>query len=148
MNLKSFYLFYLLTFLLLAFGVYLNGKDLVLPGWHVTVYRGFWFFVQPTAATSFVSAVIYHLFNYKGKSVKTEIVIVHFILWVLGLAFIILLYKDFLFSYPDTTEITTGKDAELMVNLSSIFIIISFLVFIFGIVKSLKMQSNKSESNN
>lgn len=148
MKLKSFYLFYLLTFLLLAFGVYLNGKDLVLPGWHVKVYRGFWFFVNPTAATSFVFAVIYHLFNYKGKSVKTEIVIVHFILWVLGLAFIILLYKDFLFSYPDTTAITTGKDAKLMVNLSSIFIIVSFLVFIFGIVKSLKTQSNKSESNN
>lgn len=147
MKSKFFYLFYLLTFLLLAFGVFMNGKNLVLPGWHTIVYKGFWFFVAPTAATSFVIAIIYNFFSYKNWPVKKGMIILHFIFWFLGLISILNLYSTLIFISPLTDEVSIGKVSILMADLSPIFIASSFLVFIFGIIKALYERSSSGESN-
>ncbi len=147
MKLQPYYLFYLLTLLLIVFGIATKEKTFISPGWHTTIFIGYWFYVMPTASLSIVTAIIYNYFSYTNRPVKTGIIIIHFITVVLGLVFILNLYRTMLVSIPDTTAIAYGKSSLLMTVLAPVFLVTSLVIFITGLVKAHRARTSNRKYN-
>jgi hypothetical protein len=138
MTLRTFYIFYALTILLLVFGLLTKDVEIINAGWNTTIVKGMWTFFIPTAIGSLLTALIYHYWFNTGRPVRTRTIIIHFSLVTLGLLFSLNIYRltTVLLSSgaPDTAAIST--DSLLFIFLGPVLLIASLVVFVIGLLKT------------
>ena len=138
MTLRTFYLFYALTILLLGFGLLTKDVEIINAGWQTTIIKGMWTFFILTAIVSLLTAFIYHYWHNTGRPVRTSTIIIHFSLVTVGLLFSLNIYRltTVLLSSgaPDTTAIST--DSLLFIFIGPILLIASLIVFVIGLIKT------------
>ena len=138
MTFRTFYLFYLLTILLLAFGLLTKDVEIINAGWHTTIINGIWSFFIPTSIGALLTGLIYHHGFNSGRPVRRRTIILHFILVTLGLFLSLNIYRltTVLLSSgaPDTTTIST--DSLIFIFLGPALLVASQIVFIIGLIKT------------
>jgi hypothetical protein len=138
MTFRSFYLFYLLTVLLLVFGLLTKDVEIIAASRNSAIITGMWLFFTPTAIGALLTGFIYHYWFNLGRPVRRGTVILHFSLVTLGLFFSMNIYRltSVLLSSValDTTAIS--GDSLLFISLGPVLLIASLVVFIIGLVKA------------
>ncbi len=137
---RSFYLFYLLTILLLVFGLLTKDVEIISAGWQTTIIKGMWTFFIPTAIGALLTGFIYHYWFNSGRPLRRQAVILHFSLVILGLIFTLNVYKLTTVllssSAPDTSALVFSDNSLLFSLLGPVLLIVSLIVFIVRLVKT------------
>lgn len=146
MKFRSFYLFYLLTILLLVLGLLSKNSIIISPGWDTIIIEGYWAFFIPTAVCSLVTALIYHYWYNSGRPLP-KTAFLHFIVTIFGLIFSLNIYRLIIFMLfsgtPDTSAIAYGEGSILFILLGPIFLIASLIIFIIGLYRAKRLQKDR-----
>lgn len=139
MKFRTFYLFYLLTILLLVLGLFTRNVETSVASWHQTTIRGMWPFFIPTSICSVLTALIY---NYKfsfGRPVANSTIILHLILVIFGLFLSVNFYWITMFLWNAGLLCSTayaGGISAVSILLGPVLLIASLVVFFRGLNKS------------
>jgi hypothetical protein len=138
MTLRTFYLFYALTILLLVVGLLTKDVEIINAGWKTTIIKGMWAFFISTAIVSLLTAFIYHYWNNRGRPVRKGTIIIHFSLVIVGLLFSLNIYRltTVLLSSGETDTTAISTDNLLFIFIGPILLIASLIVFVIGIIKT------------
>jgi hypothetical protein len=140
MTFRTFYLFYLLTILLLVFGFLTKDVQIIATSWQTTIIKGTWTFFIPTAIGGLLTGFIYHYWFNSGRPVHKWTVILHFSLVTLGLLFSLNIYKlatvILCLGVPDTCSLAFGDNSLLFILLGPLLLIASLIIFIIGLAKA------------
>jgi hypothetical protein len=138
MTLRPFYLFYLLTILLLVSGLLTKDAEIITSSFNTTIIKGMWSFFIPAAVAALLTGLIYHYRFNSGRPVHKGTIILHFSLLCLGLLFSLNFYKLTIVllssGAPDTASITFNS--LFFTLLGPGILILSLLVFIAGLIKT------------
>lgn len=138
MTFRTFYLFYLLTILLLVFGLLTKDVEMINAGWHTTIIKGMWSFFIPISIGALLTGSIYHYWFNSGRPVRKGPIILHFILVTLGVLFSLNTYRltTVLLSSGAPGIAAIDTDSLILISLGPVLLLISLIVFIIGLVKS------------
>jgi hypothetical protein len=137
---RNYYLFYLLTIVLLVFGFLTRDVQAVDTTWGTSVIHGMWSFFVPFAIGAFFVGAVYHFCSRAGRPVNGGIIIFHFVLVSAGLLFSYNIYRMSTViisdAGADTYAVESAKVPFYMFLPGPVLLIASFVVFVFGLMRA------------
>ncbi|HEY1038121.1 MAG TPA: hypothetical protein VGF30_01875 [Bacteroidia bacterium] len=150
MKFYPFYLFYILTIGLLAFGMLATKAEPVLSlkfletGMMVEKNFNRPYFLT-ASIISLLTGLIYHGLFKRGKIANKIIIIIHFSIASLSILFSLNLYRLILLLVepmaPDTTSLASGEGGLLLMLLGPLLVLASLVLFVVGLVTAKRIQN-------
>lgn len=138
MKFQAFYLFYLLTILILGFGLLTKDTEVVSAGWNTTIITGYWWLLLPTAVAILFEGLIYHYWFYRGRYGPTRTIVLHFIFVLLAMLFSYNAYQMVIDMQNQPAPMGGARNWYILSLLLAgpLLILASIIVFVLGLIRA------------